>query len=784
MRRRAGRPGHRGGQLRLVSMRSRWRSSADAVNSCGRLELLPGVLGVRLRRVSATSVAAAACGGGRALAVVTELAVLLLQGRDGSRRVRSAARPRRAGPRRAAISSSSRPAGRPRRAARSRIARRRPPLRARARSRSRWSVVLRPAVAVPLDAALQLLDPAVELVPLGAAGRLGLLQTAICSQSSPIVSSRSASSAVSSADPLRRRRCGLVSVGVVGDAEVGRFVLRNEARLRGGRSPPEAGRSCRCQPAFASVVSSVVVGHCSSPSSPRSTAWSVMAARRINRRRPARPHEQVVDGRSKVRPRRRAGAGCRPAPSRRAGRAPPRRRGWRCRRTGSSRPVLPAGLEERLDAGSVQGDHHQVEPFRRSRSCAPTVADELELAALAFRAQRRLEQSGGLGVVVEDQDRGAARLPGARTRPASSRPRATSAAIRVAGRPARRRPPGRASRRTANATFSSRRSAPPGRGCPREGSAGRTIRGPTAPASVVGSHEPDPSTARAGRLSWSGNAWNIGGRAASRLEHELPGPGGQRPVGQHGRLGRSRARSRRGSARLRSSIRTRPRHRRVDPLAERRGQQGGRGRPARRPGRRRGGRARSSARRPPGSGRRTRRSGCGPCPAPGSAGRRAGGCSGSRAPDGAGRRTSAPPAARPGPLRRSRASRSRSSGPGRPSRRPARALATPVLSRSGVNGLGIWSTTFGNSVYAAKARLRIAELMTTGICAVSSGVEETAGRPRRRWSRGAGGPAGSGRAGAPRPPRRPPRRSGRSRPGSRPGRGGTRPSSGWSGCRR
>ena len=48
------------------------------------------------------------------------------------------------------------------------------------------------------------------------------------------------------------------------------------------------------------------------------------------------------------------------------------------------------------------------------------------------------------------------------------------------------------------------------------------------------------------------------------------------------------------------------------------------------------------------------------------------------------------------------------------------AFATPLLSISGVNGLGIWSTTFENSVYWANARLRIAELMTTGIRAVTS----------------------------------------------------------------
>ena len=55
-----------------------------------------------------------------------------------------------------------------------------------------------------------------------------------------------------------------------------------------------------------------------------------------------------------------------------------------------------------------------------------------------------------------------------------------------------------------------------------------------------------------------------------------------------------------------------------------------------------------------------------------------------------------------------------------------RALATPLLSSSGVNGLGIWSTTLANSVYWANARFRMAELMTTGIRAVCVVVQQLA----------------------------------------------------------
>ena len=41
--------------------------------------------------------------------------------------------------------------------------------------------------------------------------------------------------------------------------------------------------------------------------------------------------------------------------------------------------------------------------------------------------------------------------------------------------------------------------------------------------SSLGSHTRTPSTARAGRLTWSGNAWNIGGIAASGSNVNRPG---------------------------------------------------------------------------------------------------------------------------------------------------------------------------------------------------------------------------------------------------------------------
>ncbi len=80
--------------------------------------------------------------------------------------------------------------------------------------------------------------------------------------------------------------------------------------------------------------------------------------------------------------------------------------------TGRLMPLFPSGLEKRLDAGLLQRNHHQIEAIATEQQLrAETIADDLQLATLPFRAQRGLEQSNGFGIVLEHQDRGAARCP-------------------------------------------------------------------------------------------------------------------------------------------------------------------------------------------------------------------------------------------------------------------------------------------------------------------------------------------------------------------------------------